>query len=82
MESSANLVVSSFDHESDQRHTYLLSLPTFYQPAGVQPPPTPTGSTWSVAIPTPAVRKHTIYARSTQGFSTSAAVSTNFTVKR
>ena len=29
---------------------------------------------WSVAIPTPAVGKHTIYARSTQGFSTSAAV--------
>jgi len=40
------------------------------------------GSTWSVAIPTPAVGKHTIYARSTQGFSTSAAVSTTFTVKR
>lgn len=40
------------------------------------------GSTWSVAIPTPAIGKHTIYAESTQGFSTSAAVSTTFTVKR
>jgi len=40
------------------------------------------GSTWSLAIPTPAVGKHTIYARSTQGFSTSPAVSTTFTVKR
>ena len=41
-----------------------------------------SGSTWSVAIPTPAVGKHTIYARSTQGFDTSDAVSTTFTVKR
>ena len=40
------------------------------------------GSTWSLAIPTPAIGKHTIYAESTQGFSTSAAVSTTFTVKR
>ena len=30
------------------------------------------GSNWSVAIPTPAVGKHTIYAESTQGFDTSA----------
>ena len=31
-----------------------------------------SGSTWSVAVPTPAVGKHTIYARSTQGYDTSA----------
>src|SRR5947208_12199655 len=30
-----------------------------------------TGSSWSVAIPTPAIGKHTIYAESTQGFDTS-----------
>lgn len=41
-----------------------------------------SGSTWSVAIPTPAVGKHTIYAESTQGFDTSAPASTTFTVKR
>jgi hypothetical protein len=41
-----------------------------------------SGSTWSVAIPTPAVGKHTIYARSTQGFDTSSPASTTFTVKR
>jgi hypothetical protein len=41
-----------------------------------------TGSTWSVAIPTPAVGKHTIYARSTQGYTVSPATSTTFTVKR
>jgi hypothetical protein len=41
-----------------------------------------SGSTWSVAIPTPAVGKHTIYAASTQGFDTSAPASTTFTVKK
>ena len=52
--------------------------PTFANPV----PARLDGSTWSVAIPTPAVGKHTIYAESTQGFSTSAAASTTFTVKR
>jgi hypothetical protein len=41
-----------------------------------------SGSTWSVAIPTPAVGKHTIYAESTQGFATSAPATTTFTVKK
>jgi hypothetical protein len=41
-----------------------------------------SGSTWSVAIPTPAVGKHTIYARSTQGYTVSPATSTTFTVKK
>ncbi|MGZ4256255.1 MAG: hypothetical protein ACXVRE_00605 [Gaiellaceae bacterium] len=41
-----------------------------------------SGSTWSVAIPTPAAGKHTLYAESTQGFDTSAPASTTFTVKR
>jgi len=41
-----------------------------------------TGSTWSVAVPTPAVGKHTIYARSAQGYTVSPATSTTFTVKR
>jgi hypothetical protein len=40
------------------------------------------GSTWSVAVPTPAVGKHTIYARSTQGLDTSAPASTVFTVTK
>jgi hypothetical protein len=40
------------------------------------------GSTWSVAIRTPAVGKHTLYAKSTQGFDTSAPATTTFTVKR
>jgi hypothetical protein len=41
-----------------------------------------SNSTWSVAIPTPAAGKHTIYAESVQGFDTSAPASTTFTVKR
>lgn len=40
------------------------------------------GSSWSVAIATPAAGKHTLYARSTQGFDTSAPATTTFTVKR
>jgi hypothetical protein len=39
-----------------------------------------SGSTWSVAVPTPAVGKHTIYARSTQGYVTSSAASSSVTV--
>jgi hypothetical protein len=41
-----------------------------------------SGSTWSVAVPTPAVGKHTIYARSSQGYDTSAVASDAFTVTR
>ena len=41
-----------------------------------------SGTTWSVAIPTPAAGKHTIYAESTQGFDTSTPATTNFTVKK
>jgi len=41
-----------------------------------------SGSTWSVAIPTPAIGKHTLYAESTQGFDTSAPASTTFTVRK
>jgi hypothetical protein len=47
--------------------------------------PTPariSGTTWSVAIPTPAVGKHTIYAESTQGYSTSAPASVAFSVTK
>lgn len=39
-------------------------------------------TSWSVAIPTPAVGKHTLYARSTQGFDTSAPTSVAFSVTK
>ena len=40
------------------------------------------GSSWSVALQTPAIGKHTIFARSTQGFDTSAPTSVAFTVTK
>lgn len=52
--------------------------PTFASPV----PARLDGSTWSVAVTTPAVGKHTIYSRSTQGYDTSAAASTTFTVTK
>lgn len=52
--------------------------PTFSNPT----PARLSGSSWSVAIPTPAVGKHTIYAESTQGYSTSAPASVTFSVTK
>lgn len=40
------------------------------------------GTSWSVAIPTPAVGRHTLYARATQGFDTGAAASQTFSVTK
>lgn len=40
------------------------------------------GSTWSVAIPTPAIGSHTLYVRSTQGYDTSPTASQSFTVTK
>jgi hypothetical protein len=41
-----------------------------------------SGSTWSVAIPTPAVGKHVLYAESAQGYTTSAPASVTFSVTK
>jgi hypothetical protein len=41
-----------------------------------------TGTTWSATVPTPAIGKHKLYARSTQGFDTSAPASVAFTVTK
>ena len=41
-----------------------------------------SGSNWSVAIPTPSVGKHTIYAKSTQGYSSSAPTGVTITVTK
>jgi hypothetical protein len=41
-----------------------------------------SGTSWSVAIPAPSIGKHTIYAESTQGFSTSAPTSVTFNVTK
>jgi hypothetical protein len=41
-----------------------------------------SGTSWSVAVPTPAVGSHTLYARATQGFDTGATASRSFTVTK
>lgn len=41
-----------------------------------------SGATWSVAVPTPAVGTHTVYARATQGFDTGATATRSFTVTK
>jgi hypothetical protein len=41
-----------------------------------------SGTTWSVAVPTPAVGAHTVYARATQGFDTGATATRQFTVTK
>jgi hypothetical protein len=41
-----------------------------------------SGTSWSVAVPTPAVGKHVVYARGTQGFDTGATASQSFSVAR
>ena len=52
--------------------------PTFANPTAA----TITGGTWSAVISTPSVGKHTIYAESTQGFTTSAPASVAITVTK
>jgi hypothetical protein len=54
--------------------------PTFSSPVPARI--TSSGTGWSVAIPTPAIGKHTIYAESTQGFDTSAPASQTFTATK
>jgi hypothetical protein len=41
-----------------------------------------SGATWSVAVPTPALGSHTVYARATQGFDTGATATRSFTVTK
>jgi hypothetical protein len=41
-----------------------------------------SGAAWSVAVPTPAVGTHTVYARATQGFDTGSTTSRSFTVTK
>jgi hypothetical protein len=52
--------------------------PTFASPT----PARVDGTSWSVAIPTPSIGKHTIYAESTQGYDTSAPASVTVNVTK
>jgi hypothetical protein len=72
--------VPSFAASVNKSVSISVDDPTFANPVPARIDA--SGSTWTVAIPTPAVGKHTIYAESTQGFDTSAPASTTFTVKR
>jgi len=40
------------------------------------------GTSWSVAVATPAVGQHTVYARASQGYDTGAVTSQTFTVTK
>jgi hypothetical protein len=40
------------------------------------------GTKWSIAVPTPAIGMHTVYARATQGYDTGAVASQAFTVTK
>jgi hypothetical protein len=52
--------------------------PSFSNPTAAQI----TGGTWSASISTPSIGKHTIYAESTQGYTTSAPASVTFSVTK
>jgi hypothetical protein len=73
-------VVGSYAASVNRAVQISVDDPSFANP--VQARIESSGSTWSVAIPTPTPGKHTIYAESTQGFDTSAPASTTFTVMR
>ena len=70
--------VPAFTASVNKSVSISVDDPTFANPV----PARVSGSSWSVAIPTPAVGKHTVYAHSAQGFDTSAPAATTFTVKR
>ena len=52
--------------------------PTFSRPLSTAL----NGSNWSLAIPTPSIGTHTVYARASQGFAASNVMSSTFTVKK
>jgi hypothetical protein len=68
------------NHTASTNKSVLVSVDdsTFANPI----PARLSGSTWSVAIPTPNVGKHTIYAESKQGYTTSAPTSVTVTVTK
>lgn len=70
--------VPSYTASVNQSVQVSLDDSTFANPV----PARLSGSSWSVALQTPAIGKHTIFARSTQGFGTSAPTSVAFTVTK
>lgn len=74
----SSLDVPSFAASVNQSVEVSLDDPTFANAA----PGRLSGTNWSVAVPTPAVGSHTVYARATQGFDTGATATRSFTVTK
>jgi hypothetical protein len=72
------MIMPSYAASVNQGVEISVDDPTFSNPTAARI----SGSNWSVAIPTPSVGKHTIYAESTQGFDTSAPASVTFSVTK
>ena len=74
------VVLPSYAASVDRSVAVSLDDPTFANAVAARIDA--SGTSWSVAIPTPAVGKHTLYAEATQGFDTSTPATTSFTVKQ
>lgn len=72
--------LGSFSASVNESVQVSLDDPTFANPIPARIGA--TGTTWSVAIPTPGVGSHTLYARSQQGFDTSTVTSISFKVTK
>ena len=70
--------VPSWSASSAQSVQVSLDDATFAQAV----PARLSGTSWSLAVPTPALGNHVLYARSTQGFTTGAAATQKFTVTK
>ena len=70
----------SFAASVDRSVQVSLDDPSFANPVPARIDS--SGAAWSVALPTPASGTHTVYARSQQGFASSATASTTFKVTK
>jgi hypothetical protein len=70
--------VPSWTSSFNQSVQVSLDDPSFASPI----PARLDGTNWSLAVPTPAVGQHTLYARATQGFDTGGVASRSFTVTK
>jgi hypothetical protein len=74
------LTVGSFSASPDRSVQISMDDASFTNPVAATLNSSATG--FSTTVPTPAIGKHTVYARGTQGFDTSPVASSTFTVKK
>jgi hypothetical protein len=74
------LTVGSFSASPDRAVQISMDDPSFTNPVATTLDSSATA--FSTTVPTPAIGKHTVYARGIQGFDTSPVASSTFTVKR